>query len=208
MRHNVDVAGRLLQRTVRLSSRTILEKHQFSPLNDLVKDKHTGVIALTDPSRSSVMVDAARIQILERDIINYFGSRDEDSRAQPVRPPVSSANQKTRRSGATHRTTERPPKFTGHASNTHFWTSGPSGTHVDHSYPFYEHCSCPGHQHHPGNHHCPCSTDCDIDQHENSHVTDDHHHHHHHHYHDTVGNEPSAHGASTNVDAYGPGSFY
>ncbi len=55
----------------RCNFRGILEKHQFSPFNDLMRHGQTGLLQLVDGK--------ARIESLEADIVEYFKSRNEDS---------------------------------------------------------------------------------------------------------------------------------
>lgn len=61
-----------------------METAQFSPLIDLEKNGQTGLLRFTDHYRLGRRVSAKRIEMLERNILNYFRSRDEDNTKKPV----------------------------------------------------------------------------------------------------------------------------
>lgn len=180
--------------------RAILEKHKFSPLNDLVKNENTGLLRLADKNNFGNYEMAARIEALEADIVAYFKSRNEDStrRTAPVEPPaplkkkplVPPKNQSNRGGGGI-RSTGFKPSRSGGGLGHQIWSSGPAGTHVDDDNPYLDQCTCPGHHHHHDNHDCPCSPHHMDDQQcwdssEHHHHHEDHHQHHddHHHHHD------------------------
>ncbi|CAF3006613.1 unnamed protein product [Rotaria socialis] len=63
---------------------SLLERFQFSPLNDLEKNSHTELLRLAgydDPDQSK---SAERLQLLETNIVNYFRLRDEDNMESPI----------------------------------------------------------------------------------------------------------------------------
>jgi len=128
------------------------------------------------------------MESLERDIVAYFKSRNEDSTVkinQAQRPPPAkakpfvAAKTQPHRSGGFKPTTIPSSKWSG-SSRPHVWSSGPSGTHVDDHNPYWDQCSCPGHHHHSDNHDCPCSPHHMDDQHCWNPSENEHHHHHHH----------------------------
>jgi hypothetical protein len=215
--------------------RAILEKHQFSPMNDLETNNSNGLVRLADRRDAAQPGVITRLAALERDIVAYFRSRHEDSNvseapgthaASKKRPPMAGRapphrSNMMRAPGSSSGPSRGGPKFP-------LWTSGPSGTHVDDDNPCLHLCSCPGHHHHHGNHECPCSPD-HIDNHycpspsENDHDHDHHHHHHHHEeqceddhtstdYHtDNFDHHHSSEGAGggfEGIDYGGHGSFY
>lgn len=61
-------------------SRSILIGYQFSPVNDLTKDQTTGVIGLKNKSVFDRLSGNSRISQMEQAIVQYFLSRNEDSR--------------------------------------------------------------------------------------------------------------------------------
>jgi hypothetical protein len=161
----------------------------------------------------------AHIEALERDIVEYFKSRNEDNtqRSIPVQPPppiktkpsVAVKAQPHRGGGVLKTTTFSSNKGRG-GIRPPIWSSGPAGTHVDDNYPYLDQCTCPGHHHHPDNHDCPCAPHHMDDQHcwdstEHHHHNDDHPHHqnddqhcwdtteHHHHNDDHFGGHHSSH---------------
>jgi hypothetical protein len=165
----------------------ILEKHQFSPLNDLEKNDDSGLLRLADKKNFGRPELVAHIEALERDIVAYFKSRNEDNnikgdqiqRPPPVKTkPFVAAKTQPHRGGAM----KPPSRSTGGSNRPHIWSSGPSGTHVDDDNPYWNQCCCPGHHHQPGNHHCPCSPDYTDGQHGLNPSEHGHHHHHHHGY--------------------------
>jgi len=170
---------------VLFSFRTILEKHQFSPLNDLEKNNDTGLLRLADKKNFGSPEVIAHMESLERDIVAYFKSRNEDSSVkineaqQPslvkAEPSVAAKTQ-PHRSGGSTLTTITPS----------VWSSGPAGTHVDDDNPYggdpLEHA----HHHDDGEHH-------------------QHHHDDEHHQHDDGG---EGRGELDNTGYGGPGSFY
>ncbi|CAF1268405.1 unnamed protein product [Rotaria sordida] len=179
----------------------IIEKYQYSPQNDLQKNDDTGLLRLADKSHLGYPEMLARMEALERDIVAYFKSRNEDdtTRRIPVQPPFAIKKQpfvatktQTHRGGVI-KSTKFPSSYSRGGTRPHIWSSGPAGTHVDDDDSYLHHCTCPGHHHHPDNHDCPCSPHHMDDQHcwnpsehEHHHHDDDHHHHHddHHHHHD------------------------
>ena len=172
-------------------SRAILTRSKYSPINDLAINQTNKIIRLVDATMTQDSNKLSRLMILERDIFNYFKSRNEDStnrgqsaqtkpRAQPKKQPsrLLPVPKPHHSSGSS-----RP-------SNMHFqhWTSGPSGTHVDDCNPYYDSCQCIGDHHDPCNPHCPCDHhhtggECwePNPSHETHHDSDHHHHHDHHH---------------------------
>ena len=208
--------------------RTILTKHQYSPLNDLEKNDDTGVLRLADKRRFGQPELVVKIEAFERDIVNYFKSRNEDNKTKtnPVQRPtpsktkpyVSPRTQGNRGGGGGFRpsATNRPQ----------IWSSGPSGTHVDDHHPYDPNCPDPDyghhhhhhdddhhHHHHHGDHHHHHHDD---DHHHHHHDNDHHHHHddyHHHHddHHHTDYHHDDHHHSDYHHDDYsygGPGSFY
>ncbi|CAF2671069.1 unnamed protein product [Rotaria sp. Silwood2] len=63
---------------------TILERCQFSPLKDLEKNNQTGLLRLTDYSRSEEVEAKKRSESIEKMIISYFRSRNEDNLKKSV----------------------------------------------------------------------------------------------------------------------------
>lgn len=208
----------------------ILEKHQFSPLTDLAKEKKSGLIRLANDGYYGVSNVETRLKALERDIVNYFKSREEDNRQQNPLP---------RGNPAVDPKKQKPPPSRGrvggfvpklhsntHHSNRPIWSSGPHGTHIDDPHPYCDPCICPGHIHCADNHACPCPPDHhphDHHDHHHHHDEGDHHHHHydgdHHHHHDSHDwgtsdyNHTDYHsgdggGGFGTTDYGGPGSFY
>ena len=140
----------------------------------------------------------ARMEAIERDLVAYFRSRNEDKNVRNIpmqrvppgktKPFVANKTQ-THRGGTLRTTTFASRPFIG-GTRPHVWSSGPSGTHVDDHDPYWDQCTCPGHHHHPGNHDCPCGPNHMDDQHcwnpseqEHHHYPDAHHHNEHHHHH-------------------------
>ncbi|CAF2138601.1 unnamed protein product [Rotaria magnacalcarata] len=170
----------------------ILERNEYSPINHLEKNDDTRLLRLADKKHLGHPEIVARIEALERDIVNYFKSRNEDDNLKriPVQPPPIAkktpfiANKtQTHRSNASKPTGFKSSNWRA-GSGPHIWSSGPSGTHVDDHDPYLNQCTCPGNHHHD-NHHCPCSSHYIDDQHcWNPSQHEDHHHHHHHHHHD------------------------
>jgi hypothetical protein len=68
------------------SSRSILERYQFSPLRDLEKNRRTGLIRLISVNDNEQSEYAMLIGYLQQAIVDYFRSRNEDNikRAIPV----------------------------------------------------------------------------------------------------------------------------
>ncbi|CAF0761049.1 unnamed protein product [Rotaria sp. Silwood1] len=179
---------------------SILEKYQYSPQNDLEKNNDTGLIRLADKNRLQYPEAIARMEALERDIVAYFKSRNEDDTqrrivAQPPpairKQPFIATKTQTHRRGVI-KSTALPSSHWKGGARPQIWSSGPAGTHVDDDNPYWHQCTCPGHHHHD-NHNCPCSSHHIDDQHcwnpsghEDHHHHDDHDHHHddHHHHHD------------------------
>ncbi len=64
--------------------RSILEESKFSPLVDLEKNDKTGLLRLTDNYRLGQQNSAKRLELLEKNIIKYFRSRDEDNIKKPL----------------------------------------------------------------------------------------------------------------------------
>ncbi|CAF1604142.1 unnamed protein product [Rotaria magnacalcarata] len=170
----------------------ILERNEYSPINHLEKNDDTRLLRLADKKHLGHPEIVARIEALERDIVNYFKSRNEDDNLKriPVQPPPIAkktpfiANKtQTHRSNASKPTGFKSSNWRA-GSGPHIWSSGPSGTHVDDHDPYLNQCTCPGNHHHD-NHHCPCSSHYIDDQHcWNPSQHEDHHHHHHHHHDD------------------------
>jgi hypothetical protein len=168
----------------------------------LEKNDGTGLLRLADKTNFGNREMVAHIEALERDIVEYFKSRNEDNtqRSIPVQPPppiktkpsVAVKAQPHRGGGVLKTTTFSSNKGRG-GIRPPIWSSGPAGTHVDDNYPYLDQCTCPGHHHHPDNHDCPCAPHHTDDQHcwdstEHHHHNDDHPHHqnddqHHHHPH-------------------------
>jgi hypothetical protein len=195
----IDGKGnRDLNHFISFSLRTILEKHQFSPLNDLEKNDDTGLLRLADKTRFGQPELVAHIEALERDIVAYFKARNEDNNIKgvqvqhppPKAKPFVAARTQPHRGGAMKSAAFAPNKL-GVGIRPHMWTSGASGTHVDDDNPYLDQCTCPGHHHHPDNHHCPCAPDHMDDQHcwnpseHNDHHHEQHHEQHHEHHPDT-----------------------
>ena len=65
-------------------SRSLLEDAHFSPLVDLERNNKIGLLRFTDHYSSGQRISAKRIEILEKNIINYFRSRDEDNIKKPL----------------------------------------------------------------------------------------------------------------------------
>ncbi|CAF1327579.1 unnamed protein product [Adineta ricciae] len=172
----------------------ILERHQFSPINDLEKNNDTGLIRLANKSHLG-QLEVQRMEMLERDIVAYFQSRNEDkktkttSHPQPP-PPVKSTPSKpskplpSRATGGGLKPTKFNTPYSTRPPGYHIWSSGPSGSHVDDHNPYLDQCTCPGHCHHPDNHDCPCAPHHMDDQHCWPSTDCDDHDHHHHHGHD------------------------
>ncbi|CAF1336840.1 unnamed protein product [Adineta steineri] len=167
----------------------ILENHQFSPINDLEKNNATGVIRLADKTGSRDAKMIARMEALERDIVAYFQSRNEDSKTRSIPPqhpppaqkkPLIKTTTHTQRNTGSRYPTNPSRSGTG-GTYPHMWTSGPAGTHVDDHNSYSHLCTCPGHHHQAENCDCPCSPNHMDDQHcWNPSEHDDHHYHHHH----------------------------
>ena len=64
--------------------RALLESAQFSPLIDLEKNDQTGLLRFIDHYCLGQRVSAKRIENLEKSIVEYFRSRDEDNTKKPV----------------------------------------------------------------------------------------------------------------------------
>ncbi len=65
--------------------RSLLEESHFSPLIDLEKNDKTGLIRLVDHNCLGQPKSALRLENLEKNIIKYFRSRDEDNIKKPLR---------------------------------------------------------------------------------------------------------------------------
>ena len=182
--------GRAVQRKVSVHSlcslfRSILEKYQFSPLTDLETNNANGLLRLADDRDAMQSGMITRLAALERDIVAYFRSRHEDSNVSVTPRAHAAPNKRPQITGKKPSHQSNMTRTSGASSGTsrgvrrvQLWTSGPSGTHVDH-YTSYPHlCSCPGHEHHHGNHECPCSPNHIDNQHCSSPSENDHHHHH------------------------------
>ncbi|CAF0868782.1 unnamed protein product [Rotaria sordida] len=63
---------------------SILERFQFSPLKDLEKHNQTGLLRLTDYRRLEQTEAKTRSESIEKMIISYFRSRNEDRLKKPV----------------------------------------------------------------------------------------------------------------------------
>ncbi|CAF2901744.1 unnamed protein product [Rotaria sp. Silwood2] len=171
--------------------RSIIEKYQYSPQNDLQKNDDTGLLRLADKSHLGNSEMIARMEALERDIITYFKSRNEDDTGKriPAQHPSTVKKQpfiapkiQVHRAGVI-KSTAFPSSHGRGGTRPHIWSSGPAGTHVDDDNPYFNQCTCPGH-HHPDNQDCPCSPHHMDDQHcwdsaepEHHHHQDEHHHH-------------------------------
>ncbi|CAF1313602.1 unnamed protein product [Adineta steineri] len=58
----------------------ILSHYQFSPLNDLTRDRQSGVIYLANKRRLSAPIGVTRVKKIESEIVSYFISRNEDNK--------------------------------------------------------------------------------------------------------------------------------
>ena len=175
-------------------------------MNDLEKNDDTGLLRLADKRRFGHADLVAQVEALERDIVEYFKSRNEDKQANtnpiqrpkpvPTKPFVPAKTQDHRRAGprgggggASKPSRLLPSRFPGGTHQTHLWTSGHAGTHVDDDYPYG----------HPDDQYCP---DPDDDHHHHCDDNDDHHHHHDHH------NDHHDHHHHDDYSYGGAGSFY
>lgn len=61
-----------------------MDQFQFSPLIDLEKNDKTGLLRFTDHYCLGQRVSAKRIELLEKSVIKYFRSRDEDNIKKPL----------------------------------------------------------------------------------------------------------------------------
>ena len=66
------------------SIRAILEHSQFSPLKDLEKNNQLGLLRLADPKRVAEPERVKHLEDLEKTIISYFRSRDEDNTKRAI----------------------------------------------------------------------------------------------------------------------------
>ena len=57
----------------------MLSHYGFSPAKDLARDEQSGVIYLTNKRRFDLELGARRIGAIQRGVVNYFLSRDEDN---------------------------------------------------------------------------------------------------------------------------------
>ncbi|CAF0943300.1 unnamed protein product [Adineta ricciae] len=57
----------------------ILSHYEFSPAKDLARDEQSGVVYLTNKRRFDLELGARRIEAIQRGVVNYFLSRDEDN---------------------------------------------------------------------------------------------------------------------------------
>jgi hypothetical protein len=64
--------------------RALLEQYRFSPLVDLEKNDKTGVLRFTNHNRFNKTKSAKRDEALEKEIIKYFLTRDEDNIKKPI----------------------------------------------------------------------------------------------------------------------------
>jgi hypothetical protein len=172
------------------SFRTILEKHQFSPLNDLEKDDDTGLIRLADKKKFGRPDLITHMESLERDIVAYFKSRNEDSSVK--------TNQAQQPSPAKAKPSIAA-KTQPHRSRPDVESSDPADTNVDDDNPDCGNSSEDEHHHDGAEHHDSG------DEHHHHHHDDEHHHHHtddqfggHHSSH-----EQEHHGGGSNVDNSG-----
>ena len=101
----------------------------------------------------------SRMEALERDIVAYFKSRNEDSNMKsiPVQPPLTQtkpfiASKTQSHCGGVSRSTSFSSSNWRGGSRQHMWTSEHSGTHVDDDNPYLDQCLDPGHHHHHPHH--------------------------------------------------------
>lgn len=161
----------------------------------------------------------ARIEAFERDIVNYFKSRNEDKNVRNIasqslppnkQKPFTPAQPKPIPTGGLKPTVIPSSHFRG-VSRPRIRSSGPAGTHEDDDEPYQNvsdheqnnNCHQDDDDHH---HHCHQDEhDHHHHHHQNNH---DHDHHHHHDHHEDCSNTDNSAYNNDNTNYGGPGSFY
>lgn len=111
----------------------ILEKYRYTPSTDLEKNPETGIIGLANKRQTDKVQMSPRLINLEKDIVAYFRSRNEDQK-----PVVHSST---------------PSSSSSKISTHHSYTST---SHIYHQNTHWIDCTCShGWGHHAG---CPCYT--------------------------------------------------
>jgi hypothetical protein len=75
--------------------RSLVEDSHFSPLIDLEKNDSTGLLRFTDHICSGQRISAKRIESLEKNLVKYFRTRDEDNIKKPI-PTINTTVMTTR----------------------------------------------------------------------------------------------------------------